>query len=356
VLRGLQGGKTTTTGTPPIYVYPDVECILDDLFAKRKSCTENFDDLLGTKRNYPFEVLKQTVNPADIFSAIREFTQHEEPDTYFVHAAKKQKLNESSASVSFFDFESVEPLNHSQAQFSQEHPDLDIVDINSFLGFPSSTEEEVHIGLPCAPQLPTCSMPPPLPVHAPVGPVHITAELSFGKRGNGNQPWQTSCVAPPKIGKMRKITVQLSTTSPCPVAVQLRARTIDQDPHKHKGKLVLCSDDRCCIKTKVEGQRKPVIKCPQRLSQLDMPEVLLSADEPRSINVFLKPEWNGLGANKTRPRFDVYLELTDCQSGQVHELLTWDTELQSHKFESSHKAKTMETSSSSSTYATTLTL
>merc|ERR1712110_317973 len=325
---------------------------LDDIFAKRKS-TENFDEILGAKRNYPFEVLKQTVNPADIFSAIRGFTQYEEQDDCFARAPKKQKL---TASASFFaEFEI--PVEYPTQELSQE-PSMDLLsDIDSLLGFPSSTEEEVPINLPCAPEALACNFAPQVPVHAPVdGPVHITAELSFGKRGNGNQPWQTSCVAPPKIGKMRKITVQLSTTSPCPVAVQLRARTCDQDPHKHKGKLVLCSDDRCCIKTKVEGQRKPVIKCPQRLSRLDMPEVILSAEEPRTINVFLKPEWNGLGANKTRPRFDVYLELVDCQSGEVHELLTWDTELQSHKFESSHKAKTMETTSSSSTFATTLTL
>jgi len=329
---------------------------LDDIFAKRKS-SEQYDDILGVKRNYPYEVLKQTVNPADVFSAIRGFTQPEEhPHEDSVHFAKRQRLNESTASVSFLDDFDFREDEHQAQPLPQESTIVDLADIDSLLGFPSSVEDiEANIQS-VHPPIPECTYPPQLPMHAPAdGPVQITAELSFGKRGNGNQPWQTSCVAPPKIGKMRKISVQLTSSSPYPMAVKLRARTCDQDPHKHKGKLVLCSDDRCCVKTKVEGQRKPVIKCPQRLSELVMPEVVLNPDEPTTINVFLKPEWNGLGANKTRPRFDVYLELIDCQSGEAHELLAWDTELQSHKFESSHKAKCMETSANS-TFATTLTL
>merc|ERR1712137_1146186 len=79
-----------------------------------------------------------------------------------------------------------------------------------------------------------------------------------------------------------------------------------------------------------------------------MPPVEVSIANSPSVQFYLKPEWNGLGVGKTRPCFDVVLELVDCHTGNAHELLSWSTELQSHKFESSAKAKSLEKGSPSS--------
>merc|ERR1712000_139413 len=106
----------------------------------------------------------------------------------------------------------------------------------------------------------------------------------------------------------------------------------------------------------VEGRKKPVIQCAERLNELTLPEVLISSSQPASFDVFLKPEWNGLGKNKTRPSFEVFIELVDKTSGEVHELCVFDTELQSHKFESSPKARSMENSSSCSSVKKTVNL
>ena len=174
--------------------------------------------------------------------------------------------------------------------------------------------------------------------------VLLTTEITFGKRGNGNQPWANSCIAPDKIGKMRRINVNYSLNSPSSINVNniaVLVKTVDNQPDKHPGKLVLCTNDRCCEKVKEDGKKKPIMKCVERKTELMLP--INPSFEKKTIELYLKPEWNGLGPNKIRPKFTVTISLVNLSDNSViNELLSWDIELQSHKFESSKKAEQME--------------
>ena len=172
----------------------------------------------------------------------------------------------------------------------------------------------------------------------------LSTEITFGKRGNGNQPWASSCIAPDKIGKMRRITVNYSLSSSPSFNVNniaILVKTVDNQPDKHPGKLVLCTNDRCCEKVKEDGKKKPIMKCVERKTELTLS--VNPSFEKKSLDVYLKPEWNGLGPNKIRPKFTVTISLVNLSDNSViSELLSWDIELQSHKFESSKKAEQME--------------
>jgi len=182
----------------------------------------------------------------------------------------------------------------------------------------------------------------------------IDVNVTFGIRGNGNQPWKQSRLAPPKIGKMRKITIDVNSNSNSVIPIQIRVRAEDIQKNLHKGKLVFCRDDRCCVKSKVPGRSKQNITCKahERNSTLYLPKTNISSSTPCSFDLFLKPEWNGLGKNKIRPSFQVFIEAIDCNTQTVYPILTWETELQSHKFESSRKAKSMESIKTSSSRIT----
>lgn len=177
----------------------------------------------------------------------------------------------------------------------------------------------------------------------------LNTEITFGKRGNGNQPWASSCIAPDKIGKMRRITVNYSLSSSPSINVNnvaVLVKTVDNQPDKHPGKLVLCTNDRCCEKVKEDGKKKPVMRCNERKTELTL--AICPTFEKKSLDVYLKPEWNGLGPNKIRPKFTVSISLINLSNDSViSELLSWDIELQSHKFESSKKAEQMENEGSS---------
>jgi len=179
-----------------------------------------------------------------------------------------------------------------------------------------------------------------IPPKKSVSTYTIKYNISFGKRANGNQQWDIGCLAPPKIGKMRRMTFKLTCDSKdSPSGLSLTARCIDLSPGKHKGKLVLCSNDRCCEKKKVEGSRKAITECDQRLNELTVP--VNFSEGKCTVEFFLKPEWNGMGENKLRPPFEINVSL-DLPNGESISLDTWETELQSHKFESSTKGKAME--------------
>ena len=173
---------------------------------------------------------------------------------------------------------------------------------------------------------------------------NINYQITFGKRANGNQQWDIGCLAPPKIGKMRRMTFKLTCEGKdLPSGLTLTARCIDQMPGKHKGKLVLCTNDRCCEKKKVEGSRKAVTECEQRLNELTVPVNFV--ENKCVVEFYLKPEWNGMGENKLRPPFEIVVDL-NLPNGESICLDSWTTELQSHKFESSTKGKAMEASGS----------
>jgi len=317
---------------------------LSDIFTPKES--NIFDGLLGKR---PLVDKKDCgVNPNAIFQVIKSYTDP---------LPKRPKLCEST---DFLIFPELPAKEYEQIQTHDNEPttiDSNVQNYPSPLSPDNSDEneqmqdelEELFEPYPLITdvkkQKVTSSSASPLQTDSiPIGTgdTKVSVEISFGKRGNGNQPWQQSSSTPSKIGKMRRMTFDLTSNSSTSKVFQVRIRTIDNQPKMHKGKLVLCSDDRCCVKKKVEGRKKPVIECHERLTEIILPEVSVSSSSSSTVEAYLKPEWNGLGANKTRPNFDVIVELVDCETGRVQQILEWETELQSHKFESSPKAKQME--------------
>jgi len=233
---------------------------------------------------------------------------------------------------------------HQPDTFSPPTPKLEPEDISPPLKRQKLEvqQEIVEQGFCLPPREVPLTQPAPEPYHMPYVPpqsVKIDYVIQFGKRANGNQRWELGCLAPPKIGKMRRITFELNS-EPNSIPLTITAKCKDKNPGEHLGKLVLCNNDRCCEKKKIEGSRKSITECDQRLSELS---VTVNLSEGHCVvEFYLKPEWNGLGNNKLRPRFDISIELTDERNGNTFCLLSWDTELQSHKFESSTKGKSME--------------
>ena len=315
---------------------------LSEIFSPNKENTL-FDNLL-TKRTCFKPTQHVSVNPSDVFQVIKSFTEPE---------LKRRKLCESTDFLVFpaepFQVLPISPVKSIEEDEPTPLPPADLDDDDvTFEEDINQMCEVFPVVKSVAPKRKT--QPRTRASIVATDGAEITTDIDFGKRGNGNQPWQSCGAAPSKIGKMRRMTFTINSSSPVERTLQVRVRTEDHQPKMHKGKLVLCTGDRCCMKTKVEGRKKPVVQCDERLTELTLPEVKVSSSFPStSMELYLKPEWNGLGPNKTRPSFDVFVELIDCETGKVHELLSWDTELQSHKFESSHKAKVLENASQSST-------
>merc|ERR1712137_498044 len=313
---------------------------IESLFAKEKPKTF-FDDFL-TKRSYPFQntVNYDTVAPQQVFQVIEGYTKFRklcDSTDFLQFPDEKLKLNASTESIeshqSEDESENAEPSTH----FSHPHE----ASYDSESDDDSSFEEQIDTKEP----LQTTRAP----VLTKDGSVNVHAEVAFYKRENGNQAWEQSCSTPPKLGKMRKITCSARSSSETPHPVQFQFRTIDKHPGTHCSKLVLCRGDRCCVKVKQDGKKKkkPIVECVDRLNVLTIPQQMVDDKSPCFTDVYLKPEWNGLGENKSRPSFEVVVELIDCSDKTVHEISRWDVELQSHKFESSTKAKEMEQTATS---------
>lgn len=178
----------------------------------------------------------------------------------------------------------------------------------------------------------------------------IDVKLEVGLRGNGNRPFQKGCLTPPKMGKMRRITAEISSQGLHEADNQIchiRARTVDLNPGQHEGKLVLCKNDRCCTRKKSRNGLE--FHCAERKTELLLPLTL--GPNPCAIEFYLKPEWRGLGkTQKARPTFAVYIELVIGST--VYILLNWNVQLHSHKYESGEKAKALAKANINSTFQT----
>merc|ERR1712137_1390986 len=258
---------------------------IESLFAKEKPKTF-FDDLL-TKRSYPFQntVNYDTVAPQQVFQVIEGYT-------------KFRKLCDSTDFLQFPDEKlklnaSTESIESHQSEDESEN-----------------AEPSTHFSHP----------------HEASYDSESDDDSSFEEQIDTKEPLQTT-----------------------PHPVQFQFRTIDKHPGTHCSKLVLCRGDRCCVKVKQDGKKKkkPIVECVDRLNVLTIPQQMVDDKSPCFTDVYLKPEWNGLGENKSRPSFEVVVELIDCSDKTVHEISRWDVELQSHKFESSTKAKEMEQTATS---------
>jgi len=203
------------------------------------------------------------------------------------------------------------------------------------------------------------SMPMPMSMHhhhhhgIPTHPrPTIDVKIEVGLRGNGNRPFQKGCLTPPKMGKMRRITAEISSQGLHEAENQIchvRARTVDLNPGQHEGKLVLCKNDRCCTRKKSRAGLE--FHCSERKTELVLPLTL--GPNPCAIEFYLKPEWRGLGkTQKARPTFAVYIELVYGQT--VYILLNWNVQLHSHKYESGEKAKALAKANINSTFQTSI--
>lgn len=130
-------------------------------------------------------------------------------------------------------------------------------------------------------------------------------------RSKGNHKWEETNTAPPKIGKMRKLTVTISNPAK-PMRVLCKVADISTGEHKSSCKL---STRSSC---KADGLFNEL--------ELSVPR----SPEPITVLCFLKPTW---GAKTTHvPRFSVQLFLVGkTSSAPIH---SFDIAVASHKYES----------------------
>ena len=130
-------------------------------------------------------------------------------------------------------------------------------------------------------------------------------------RSKGNHKWEETNTAPPKLGKMRKLTVTASNPAK-PMRVICKVTDISTGEHKSICKL---STRSSCKKEELLNEL-----------ELSVPR----SPEPITVLCFLKPSWGAKTAHV--PRFSIQIFLAgEATSVPIH---TFEIAVASHKYES----------------------
>lgn len=135
------------------------------------------------------------------------------------------------------------------------------------------------------------------------------------RRMRGNVKWAEASTAPPKIGKMRKISVTVGSSE---ISSMLTCRVVDISSGRHKSS--------CFVSARA-------LRREEKLGHLDIP--IPSSSEPTTVSCFLVPTWGPKTAHA--PRFSVEL----CLQGSAGPVLLHRFEfgVAAHKYESGSKNK-----------------
>mmetsp|Transcript_17196 Transcript_17196/g.66926 ORF Transcript_17196/g.66926 Transcript_17196/m.66926 type:complete len:472 (+) Transcript_17196:28-1443(+) len=130
-------------------------------------------------------------------------------------------------------------------------------------------------------------------------------------RSKGNHKWEETNTAPPKLGKMRKLTVTVANPMK---AMRVLCRVVDISNGPHKSTCLLSTRSSCKKEELVDQLELSVPRSP----------------EPITVFCFLKPTWGAKTAHV--PRFSVEVSLL----GEVGKatLHSFDFAVASHKYES----------------------